>query len=53
MKFDFNIEDIAIEDQIDPNLDAFQLDPEILKMDETFTMSKNLVDTESILNSSN
>ena len=36
MKFDFNIEDIALEDEINPNLNAFQLNPEILKIDETF-----------------
>ncbi len=46
MKFDFNIEDIALEDEINPNLNAFQLNPEILKIDETFNMSKYIADTE-------
>ena len=53
MKFDFNIEDIAIEEDINPNLNGIQLNPDILKMDETFNMSKNLVDTESNFNGSN
>lgn len=53
MKFDFNSEDIALANQINPYLNALQLDPDILKMDATFNMSKNLSDTESILNSSN
>ena len=53
MKFDFNIEDIALEEDINPNLNGIQLNPDILKMDETFNMSKNLVDTESNFNGSN
>lgn len=53
MKFDFNIEDIALEGDINPNLNGIQLNPDILKMDETFNMSKNLVDTESNFNGSN
>lgn len=53
MKFDFNIEEIALEDDINPNLNGIQLNPDILKMDETFNMSKNLVDTESNFNGSN
>ena len=53
MKFDFNIENIALEEDINPNLNGIQLNPDILKMDETFNMSKNLVDTESNFNGSN
>ena len=53
MKFDFNIEDIALEEDINPNLNGIQLNPDILKMDETFNMSKNLVETESHFNGSN
>ena len=53
MKFDFNIEDIALEEDINPNSNGIQLNPDILKMDETFNMSKNLVDTESNFNGSN
>ena len=51
MKFEFNNDEFSIVNQIDQN--AFQLDPDILKMDTTYKKSKNGAEVESILYSSN